>query len=177
MKTEIILKLKEFLGKNIPMAEECHVVYLMVQLRKLIEKIEGQENFQILRFYCNWAVHTEKSRDNSAIGEIVDRIDKDIAKSNGSWSNLSLDFIFLEVLLKEMEKIFEKFDLPWEFFQQDNWDVFRKKLFQVLSEQPIILSGFKYIRSICFNLTGQYDGAIVIKSNEGKEYVFNLVLK
>ena len=60
---EIIEKLDEFLSSHSPLMEECHIVYLMVEIRKILDhERDHRKNgeFSLLRFYCDWTVHTEK---------------------------------------------------------------------------------------------------------------------
>ena len=81
---EIIEKLNEFLNNHIPLTEECHAVYLMVEIRKILDhkRTTGQsEDFSLLRFYCDWTVHTEKTKITDNMKKIMDEIFKD-AKSH-----------------------------------------------------------------------------------------------
>lgn len=54
---EIVEKLDRFLAKHPFFDEDCHAVYLMVEVRKLLEK-EAHANLLLLKFYCDWTVHT-----------------------------------------------------------------------------------------------------------------------
>jgi len=58
-KIEIVEKLNDFLGEHAPFMEECHVVYMLVETRKVLDR-ENNRKYPILRFYCNWTVHTDK---------------------------------------------------------------------------------------------------------------------
>ena len=54
MEDSIIIKLKNFLMDHDPVTEECHIVYLLAEIRKLMERTKCNESkFQILRFLCN----------------------------------------------------------------------------------------------------------------------------
>jgi len=145
MKEEIIKKLHEFLKEHSQMTEECHVVYLMVEIRKLIEQLDLEKECPILRFYCNWSVHTKKERDNRAINEVIQEIERSIVSGkkfqetkqfipNG---NSLLDFISFTELKKEMECFFNKFSFPIVIFEENNWYNFRDLLIQILTDQPI----------------------------------------
>ena len=56
---EIVDKLNLFLDKHSPFTEECHVLYTLVEIRKVLDR-ENNHKYPILRFYCNWSVHTDK---------------------------------------------------------------------------------------------------------------------
>lgn len=53
---DILRKLKDVIDAGI--TTEVHTVYLMAQIRKLIER-ENDNAFPYLKFYCNWALHTK----------------------------------------------------------------------------------------------------------------------
>ncbi len=168
MEEEIILKLKEFLSKHTSMTEEQNVVYLLVETRKLIEKNGSKGKYPILRFYCNWALHPCKSRDNQAMLEIIEKIEKSITSGPRfqKTRNFLLDdesplkFISLEELEKEMEKFFDGKDLPKTIFQGSNWSNFRDSLIHILANQPIKNLPGK-IGLICFQPS--IKGAAILK--------------
>jgi hypothetical protein len=41
---------------------ECQVVCILVQIRKLMEKLDDGDDFLALTFYCDWIVHSEMTR-------------------------------------------------------------------------------------------------------------------
>lgn len=55
MKPDIIAKLAKELKE--PISSEPQVVYLMVELRKLIELNGDGANYPALKFHCDWIVH------------------------------------------------------------------------------------------------------------------------
>ena len=55
---EITDKLNAFLTRHKPLSEEYHVVYLMVEVRKLMDHFDF--NAPLIRYYADWTVHTEK---------------------------------------------------------------------------------------------------------------------
>src|SRR6266566_2316501 len=55
MKPDIIAKLSNELAE--PIVSERQVVYILVELRKLIELNDDGDTFKTLKFYCDWAVH------------------------------------------------------------------------------------------------------------------------
>jgi hypothetical protein len=80
---EIVEKLNTFLDKHMPFTEECHVVYLLVETRKILDKKDNKK-YPIVRFYCNWSVHIDKhsTEEMKAIIEgIFQAIKKQIADS------------------------------------------------------------------------------------------------
>jgi hypothetical protein len=60
MKNDIIRKLQAELGE--PISSERQVVYILVELRKLLEQEETLTNFKTLKLCCDWAVHPRLDR-------------------------------------------------------------------------------------------------------------------
>ena len=58
----IVAKLASTLRAGI--TEECQVVYVLAQLRKLLERLPRaqEEDYPALDFYCSWCLHTEMDR-------------------------------------------------------------------------------------------------------------------
>jgi hypothetical protein len=57
-----------------PITTERQVVYILVELRKLMEHNGDAVDYFALNFYCDWAVHTKLDRRGA--GRIVERFDK-----------------------------------------------------------------------------------------------------
>jgi hypothetical protein len=55
MKPDIVAKLAEELSE--PISSERQVVYIMVELRKLIELNGDGANYSALKFHCDWIAH------------------------------------------------------------------------------------------------------------------------
>jgi hypothetical protein len=77
---EITDKLNAHLARHDPMTEECHAVYLMVEVRKFLDRFgdRGEKEFGLIRFYCNWMLHTSKHSDRNNMAPILKRIYEDI---------------------------------------------------------------------------------------------------
>ena len=58
MKNDIINKLKVELEKSIE--NEPQVIYILSRIRKILDLDHKRDSeYMVLRFYCNWALHTE----------------------------------------------------------------------------------------------------------------------
>jgi hypothetical protein len=71
---DIAHKLSQELAQTI--TSERQVVYILVELRKLLEKkrLLKEERFRALRFCCDWTVHSKLDRDTAKIiTELFDR--------------------------------------------------------------------------------------------------------
>ncbi|MBI2036590.1 hypothetical protein HYT17_03095 [Candidatus Microgenomates bacterium] len=166
---EIIEKLDKFLAKYSVPDEECYVVYLLVEIRKLLER-EGSPKFPLVRFYCDWTVHTKKDRSLQAIKEIVDRIDGcfSIQSHYLLKSDEIFNFLKMAELRKEFNQLFKRYNLQTNILGGDiSWASFVDTLTKALSEQPILnpKAGIKSISLVPF---GKGRNAINIEFTDGR---------
>lgn len=151
MKAQIVEKLNKFLSERSQIKEEFEVVYLMVELRKLLDR-EKEQNHpspdSLVRFHADWVLHTDKRHITTAMKEIMNNIDNsiDTYPKDGN-----IDFLLLPEFRKELMQLLEEYDLPNNFCKNDSeWMDFMIALTQVLADQPIInptdnIAEFRYI--------------------------------
>ena len=139
---EIVDKLNIFLDKHAPFTEECHVLYLLVEIRKVLDR-ENNRKYPILRFYCNWSVHTDKD-STKEMEEVMNDIYKDIEKQIASTALVGMGektkvigFMYMEDLQAEMLKFLQEYELPISITEKSNWLEFVKLLVKILVDQPI----------------------------------------
>ena len=106
---EIIEKLDKFLLEHPLFDEDFYAVYLLVELRKLLETANDLDCL-LLKFYCDWTVHPTKKWKLGAIQEIVDRINSCFSKESPypSRTDEIFDFLSMIELKNEMHKLFKK---------------------------------------------------------------------
>lgn len=150
MKIQILEKLNNFL-KNHSMKEEFEIVYLMVELRKLLDREREQnkpEKYSLVRFHADWVVHTRKDHITEVMKEIMGKIDEsiDTYPKDGN-----IDFLLLPEFRKELASLMEEYGLPHNFCSNDDeWLDFMVALTSVIADQPIInptpnITEFRYI--------------------------------
>ncbi len=136
MQDSIVKKLNLLLSREQHL-EECHVVYLFVEMRKLLEKISKQKamNFKLLQFYCNWVVHTKKSRDLSAASPFLDQLEESIRAEKGK---VPVEFIDLSHLKQQCHDFFSELEINKKIVStQECWQAFCTSLVDILIDQPI----------------------------------------
>ena len=69
---EISDKLRAFVDRYCPLTEECHAVYLMVELRKIID--QQQLKLSLLKFYADWTVHSSKDRITPEVRQVSENL-------------------------------------------------------------------------------------------------------
>jgi hypothetical protein len=141
MKSEIQAKLLRFLNGTLPFTEECQVVYLLVEVRKILDH-ENSSTFPILRFYADWSVHRQKDRITPQIRTIMERIRDEIKERQDNRTFVDptpelIPFVSMDQLKSEMDEFLQKHSLPETLILRDNWLAFRNLLAGVLTDQPI----------------------------------------
>jgi hypothetical protein len=100
--TLITEKLREELRQEI--RSERQIVYILVQIRKLLESAGEKTQYPTLLFYCDWATHSEMSRDSA----------KRLLRRFNEWQQLSHQIIYQqadrkatldEAFIKEMRDL------------------------------------------------------------------------
>src|SRR6185312_3553844 len=139
----IIDKLIDFLNQKQPFKEECEVLYLMVQIRKILEHDKRWGRYQLISYYSNWVVHPKKESGNGAIKPIIqslyNNIKIGIETGQYNTSNDILSLLYLSGLQKELNQLFIAIGLPIDLLTEEmKWAAFIDKIFRILSEQPII---------------------------------------
>jgi len=151
MKEQIVEKLKNFLSERPSITEEFEVVYIMVELRKLLDRERersASNSYSLVRFHADWALHTRKDHITPAMRKIMNNIDKAI---NIYPKNGNIDFLLMPEFRKELTKLLEEHDLPNEFCKNDaKWMNFVVALTQILADQPIVnptdnIAEFRYV--------------------------------
>lgn len=151
MKNQILEKLTTFVNLHGTFSEECEVVYLMVELRKLLDRDRENghlDRYSIVRFHADWVLHTKKERITPAMKIVLNNIDNsiDVYPKNGN-----IDFLLLPEFRKELTELLKINQIPNEFCKDnDKWTNFMVTLAGVLADQPIVnptvnISEFRYI--------------------------------
>jgi len=142
-----------------PIEKECQVVYIMVEIRKLLDRFSVQK-YNLLRFFCDWILHIEINNLSPA-REILNRIAEE--HKNGEFGSTSIEFISFDHLRNEMTGFLKEKDinLPTEWLiSPEKWDVFRKFFTNIIKDCPLkIKANFKPILIEEFKLT-KYDERI-----------------
>ena len=140
---EIINKLDDFLRIHPQLTEECQVVYLMVEIRKIIDHEKSSSTYPLLKFYSDWTVHTEKDHISPEIQQMMEAIYK-TAKSDIANPALRkagspiMQFAYMEGLGQEMKSFLENHGVdPSLATKKDKWIEFVKLLVKILENQPI----------------------------------------
>jgi hypothetical protein len=159
-------------------------VYLLVELRKVLDHVYSgrkQEKFLLLRFYCDWIVHTDKSRHLEHIAPIIKKAYDDVKMriEQGPYAvpgkDAILEFIYMDGLKAEMEEFFTIEQLPLQMFQPGPWATFVSAIVQILVDQPILNPVPEVPRLVLTPanprcICGIMEFAHLITGHDGKQY-------
>lgn len=144
-RADIIEKLDRFLIEHSTLNEECHVVYFMVEIRKILDKeryVRQHEEYPILRFYADWTVHTSKEIISPEIKIIMNKIFENVKAQIEQRNSITkmppvMQFAYMQELQKEMANFLENQQLSKNIIETENWVQFASLLVKVLENQPI----------------------------------------
>jgi len=128
----IVRKLREHLSG--PVDTECKVIYLLCEIRKLLDKQPPDPPLFALRLYCNWALHVDlsRSRTTRAFLERVDRFvhnqltpGTDTKETFAEENSLFREFVYLDTFREELSRFLAARDLPTALCAEDKrWFTF-----------------------------------------------------
>lgn len=136
-KQVVIDKLKNFLNKHPIFSEECEVIYLMVQIRKILDFKDSKYSYDTLRFYCNWVLHIKLNKEmttNLLSNMLEPAVDSRKSGHDNARNiiNLYSDFFKLNTLKKELEIFIKEYSLLWNLSNKIWWK-FARLLLEVIS--------------------------------------------
>lgn len=139
-KTEILYKLDNFISQYPPSIEESGVVYVMVCIRKILDHEDNHDSL-LLRFYCDWVVHTQKDRITKEISTIMTQVyeaavDEIRRPFNRKAMSPVTQFAYMEKLRLEMDAFFKDRNIE-QSLTAAGWVDFISQLVKVLENQPI----------------------------------------
>jgi hypothetical protein len=132
MTDAIVEKLRQHLSD--PVDTECKVVYLLCEIRKLLDKPRPEPTLRALRqlfalrLYCNWALHIHLSKNTTmALLEKVDRIFINRTTPGSPETGLTIvaehhlfrEFVYLETFRKELSQFLTAYGLRTSLCDED----------------------------------------------------------
>lgn len=146
MQNDITKKIRSELGH--PFRSERQVVYLLVQVRKLLDSISTANKYCSLRLYCDWAVHTKL--DRSLASSIVEKVDELYPKMvrGTRLSDHEHDELFGIFALDSFREDFKNFlldkSLPNSICKSDKrWAIFLSHYLRVIQDCPLVCQSSK----------------------------------
>ena len=109
----------------------------------------------MVKFYCDWCVHTKKDKITPAIKNQMEAIYKEMQTRDKTKNGIvsrkdSFSFARMDNFRDELKQLFNNYGIPIGLLKFDNWDSFIEKLKKVLIEQDIKnpCDGIKYFKFV-----------------------------
>jgi hypothetical protein len=132
---QIVEKLRlEFDGE---ITSERQVVYILVEIGKLLEHDNAKRTFPTITFYRDWAVHTKLDRSEFA-DELVRLFDDYITSNNATASDKLKELVGPLKLRRELRTFLAHHDLTFSCCEDGVlWKRFVKYLAGIIDETPL----------------------------------------
>lgn len=147
MRNDIREKLQIELNKKIE--GEPQVVYILSRVRKMLE-IDGKQKeaeYNKLKFYCDWALHSQIDNVN-AVRDILDGI---IARKGGAGADLAMQF---NTFHEEFKRFLQEYGLSTIIYDsEENRFFFEMHLSQIYADTPLVVD--KKIKISWFGQLGE----------------------
>lgn len=184
-RNEITYKLKTFLQKYPQFSEEAQAVYLMVEVRKQLDHFEKEidrKDFQILRFYCDWTLHTEKERNLKHIAPVIKIVHEKVNKALQNRREPSVyipevtEFLHFKALRIELHTFLKLLGINPDISKREvYWLSYIRIMADILIGQPIVdpipeIRLFMFEPSTRNSVRGRVDLVSTIRGAKGEEY-------
>lgn len=146
MQNDILEKLTKELNDGI--TTEAQTVYLLVQIRKLMEH-NSPKTFDTLKMFCDWALHIELSRNRQII-ELLKEFDEAMERSANGYGPSKHDYLSLKKFKEAMKDFLIELSLPKNILGSREWSAFVRLYTSVVSDCPVTGKDypFKFIEEI-----------------------------
>jgi hypothetical protein len=155
MTDAIVEKLRQHLSG--PVDTECKVVYLLCEIRKLLDKktpdpkLLALRQLFTLRLYCNWALHVHLSKPTTmALLEKVDKVfinrttpaSPETSLTFVAEHHLFREFVYLETFRKELSHFLAAYDLATSLCtENERWFAFLAAYGGVIEDGSLTCEG------------------------------------
>lgn len=139
MRDKIIEKITPYLAR--PLESECEVVYVMAEIRKVLEHhaASGLPRLSVLKLFCNWALHTELYKDPENIRFYFSAYDlnDDMTPEEFLNSRFFKEIMSFAIMKNELGEFLNIHSLPDLILKREHWSSFVDLYTGVVSEVPM----------------------------------------
>lgn len=161
------MKLHRELSKDI--VDESQVVYILSQIRKIIDDEETEIKYDILYLYSDWVLHSKLDRPKKR-SYFINKFDSQLVNEDTSTKIARTilinqrHFFVLNELKIQLGNFFRDNNISSKIFVRPGWSKFIELLLAILMECPVDIGGNK-IKSLS-----------IVKDGSGKYvYRFHLI--
>ena len=150
MTKDIVGKLRNHLAQRID--TECAVVYLLAEVRKLLERDDPQQRHGAVWMHCHWALHVDLHSPKTTL-EFLKFVDCWVTNTvadlfpRGTWKPLQehylfKDFIYLDTFRTQLKTFLACYGLPTQLCDQDDrWFAFLSSYAGVIEDGSLTARG------------------------------------
>ena len=157
MHNDIIRKLRDHL--ELPLDTECSVVYLLAEIRKVLERQPRDEKPFALLMYCHWALHVDLTRSTTTApflraidSYVVSHVEGYGGNSNFLFSEqhaLFEEFLHLRTFRKQLRLFLHAHDLHTDLCDNDtSWFNFLSAYARVIEDGTLSAHGDQDLRAV-----------------------------
>jgi len=140
----ILRKLRQELAQEI--STEGQVVYILVEIRKLIERTDESRQYETLYFYCSWAVHTQMTK--AVANDMLEKFDEahPLLKGRGldelprEMSKGIQEMTAMRRFQKQLRDFLRKYALDLRIVE-DQWTAFLRVYASIIEDCPLTVKG------------------------------------
>lgn len=154
----IVIKLNELLAD--PIDSECKVVYLLCEIRKLLEHVAADERPFALNMYCHWALHVDlhgKDTIKRFLVQVDDYVQgvlvgpEDLRASD----RMVREFLSLDTLRSQLRSFFDSNGIRRELTDDDGrWNEFVRHYAGVIEDGSLQIRspdhGMRHVKQLTF---------------------------
>jgi len=144
MEDAIVSKLRRELSSNAPITE-AKVVYILVEIRKLIERTHQKQHYFPLDFHCSWALHA--GMDRCGATRILRRFDNAYEllkeKSLGELDTILHNELRATMDMEQFRGCLEEFLTTYKLpttAVKDDWTQFLRHYSAVIEDCPLTVN-------------------------------------
>lgn len=154
----IVMKLNAFLAE--PIDSECKAVYLLCEVRKLLEHVPPPQRPFALNMYCHWALHVEL-HGKDTITPFLQQVDDYVhgvlvgPEDFGASNRMVREFLILDTLRSQLHEFFQSSGIRTDLTDDDaRWNEFVKHYAGVIEDGSLSIRaenhGMKHIKQVTF---------------------------
>ncbi len=155
----IVMKLNDLLAG--PVDNECKVVYLLTEVRKLVEHTYGKRGRPFaLNLYCAWALHVDL-HGLDTVGPFFQQVDAYVdgvlvgPEDLGASDRMVREFLTFDTLRAQMRDFFQANGIRTELTDEDaRWNEFVKHYAGVIEDGSLSIHapnhGMKHVKAVTF---------------------------
>ncbi len=160
MRDDIVHKLADTMASGID--SECKVVYLLCEVRKLLEKHPPDPMPPALKLYCHWALHVDLKVPNTTLA-FLKRVDEFVGSAYGTEprddaaeQRMYHELHIFAALKDELRSFLAGYGLPTDLCDDSvRWRLFLQHYAGVIEDGTLSCSAktgeLKYVRKVVFS--------------------------